>query len=196
MKILVYSILLLVVILPENSFAFKFDKWKSGTSATTVLKMCKKYNYDCKQRGNSVDLGNGVRYKTITYDAGLLNHKATVKLYFTHKSKILFMSNVSWLGLNDQDSKALFKVLHTTLEKKYRYLHKSKSKSMLIMKGQKCEGSHSSYLSNKFGDRIKVGLSSCFNHLTVDYIDKMLQKTHNKEAKKANKPNSNDLSKF
>lgn len=192
----VKSIILIFCIIFLNShksYAYKFGPWESGMSLSQAKTECFTHEYNCKQHSQSWDLDHNVKRVDLYYNKIFFRKNANITHYFTHESKQLFSTDVTWVLKEYADYKILSKQLAFFLEEKYGKPKKSKGYHHTIIYG-KWDKRDNEYLTFQDSQQ-KITLSLCkdLKNISIYYKDKMLLMLNDKEATMSTFPKMSDI---
>lgn len=187
---------IIVLLFPIESNEFTYDIWHSGMSQQEVEYHAKKNKIKLFIDRNSHDLANNVVSNSVHYVTQLFNEEAKVTLTFTHSSNILYRIYITWEKLTQRESVKLFKDISGILDEKYGKISKTSGKSITVRNGKRCDGTTNGYFKKEKGDDTFLGLATCFNTLSLNYINQSFEQIHEAESKEANKIKPSDVKKL
>lgn len=185
-------LLLLIFFFPFECHAFKYDIWESGISITSAKAIAKKNGIRMTARRHGLYSKDKeyIASNGLSYTSSLFNHKAKVSLIFTNSPELLYKVTTTWEGLSKSKSKELNAEILSFLKQKYGPFRRSKYKSSMYHKGEKCVGQYIYHSAVEGGDDISLSLGECFNLLSLTYTNNSLKQIHEYESVKGIKTNN------
>ncbi len=187
--------ILILLILINNAYAFKFDMWRSGINIDNIFEIARKYNLPLRRSGiiatNKIYKSKMCEpYKNINnifyYPYILLGEKSNIILNITPKSKLLYMVSIEWISQRTGYKSTFYKKVNSIFEKRYKC---SPNRRKLFFLNKKCIIDNNNI----------INILGSSGQTKLIYKDKKLMKLAIKESKKEQIKKENfqkDINKF
>ncbi len=187
----------MIVFSASAAKSFTFDLWESGERKDEIMEKAKKngiwlYEGGRSYRGKNFVLSNKLEYQTI-----LFSEKADICLYFTNKTNILYMIEITWdktKEINKADD--LYTKMQIMLDKKYKEKNESHGQYQGYMRNGK-EYKYCKYTLKTYQkENIELRFNECDYSIIANYKDEFFQKKNTEEEIQINYIDKKDEAKF
>lgn len=195
-KIIIISVSLLAFS-ASTTKSFTFDLWKSGDKKNEIIEKSKKNGIWLHDGGRTYIGSDFVLANKLEYQTNIFNEKADVYLYFTNKTNILYMVQITWDEIkNTNKAHDLYATMRILLDDKYNEQEESNGKyNGYFRNGKEYQGCQ--YTLKKYKkENIELRLNKCDNSIIAKYQDDFIENKNREEEKQTNYKKRKDERKF
>ncbi len=177
--------------------SFTFDLWKSGERKDEIIEKAKKNGISLYEGGRSYTGKNFVLSNKLEYQTILFSEKADVYIYFTNKTDILYMIEITWDNIKKINKAGdLYAKMRIMLNEKYKEKNESHGQYQGYMRNgieyKDCKYTLKTYQK----ESIELRFNECDNSIIANYKDEFLQKKNTEEETQINSIDKKDEAKF